>query len=61
MNKSVMENNLNIPPNLTTELLYDPSFLLLDIYPKDFKTQKHFHVLPCLLQHVSQYLNMNSP
>lgn len=53
MSKSVMENNLNIPPNLTTELLYDPSFLLLDIYPKDFKTQNTFmyYLVCCSMFH----------
>ena len=33
-----MENSMQVPQNLKIELLYDPTILLLGIYPNEIKT-----------------------
>ena len=50
-----MENSMEILRKLRIELPYDPAIPLLDIYPKNMKTQMCKDIASlCSLQHYSQ-------
>ena len=36
---AILENSMEVPQNLKTELPYDPAIAVLGIYPKDIKIQ----------------------